>query len=132
MPRTKKKRAPMTPEEAQQATDEFMLTQGRHMSIWYDAWYEQRGSAIIEAKENARRISDAKVHVIRSRPLDTPPEALVGSAPTSRASVPSQAHFTSPGQRKDGDLIRQMRICRKLAANHAHAKARLKRAPAKK
>ena len=121
----------MTPEEAQQATDEFMLTQGRHMSIWYDAWYEQRGKAIIEAKEKARRISDAKVHVIRSRPLDTPPEALVGSAPTSRASVPSKAHFTSPGQREDGELIK-MRNRKKLAANHLHAKARLRRARAKK
>jgi hypothetical protein len=102
------------------------------MSIWYDAWYEQRGKAIIEAKDEVRRISDAKVHVIRSRPFDTPPEALVGSAPTSRASVPSKSHFTSPGQREDGDLIRKMRIRKKLAVNHLHAKARLKRARAKK
>jgi hypothetical protein len=108
-----------------------MLAPGGYKSLWYNAWYEHRGKALIEAKEQACRISEANKPVIRSRNLDNSPEALVGSAPTSRASVPSKAHFTSPGQREDGELIK-MRNRKKLAVNHLHAKARLQRARAKK
>ena len=40
MPR-KKKRIPLSREEALRAEDEFMLNYG-HLSLWYDGWYNSR------------------------------------------------------------------------------------------
>ena len=63
MPRKKTRRVPLSPEDAQKATDEFMLERGR-MSIWYEAWYQIRGKAIIEAKEKAHAKWEADQPVI--------------------------------------------------------------------
>ena len=131
MPKTKKARTPITPAEAQRATDELMLAPGGYKSLWYNAWYEHRGKALIEAKEQACHISEANKPVIRSRDLDNSPDASIGTTTKSRTMAPTESRFLLPDKRDDAERVRQLRIRKKLAVNHAHAKVRLKRARAK-
>jgi hypothetical protein len=114
----------MSPMEAEQAEDEFMLTRG-HMSLWYDVWYQRRGGAIIEAKDKAHRESEAKIRIVRSRTPEAPPPASVASNPISLAKSHSSTPPSLPTHHRDADVARQARIRKKRAANHAHAKARL-------
>jgi hypothetical protein len=63
MPR-KKKRIPLSREEALRAEDEFMLNYG-HLSLWYDGWYNSRGKAIIDAREKALAEWEAQLPTVR-------------------------------------------------------------------
>ena len=91
MPR-RKKRVPLSREEALKAEDEFMLNNG-HMSLWYDGWYNSRGKAIVEAREKARAEWEAQLPVIRfgSEKVATPVSLDLG-AKAARGDKPLGPH----------------------------------------
>src|ERR1700683_1659422 len=102
MPR-KKKRIPLSREEALRTEDEFMLNYG-HLSLWYDGWYNSRGKAIIDAREKTlsgrrnfqlfalrRRKSPQRCRPTRKR------RPLVEISPRARAaSKPSASSVLRP------------------------------------
>ena len=119
MPRKKKRRVPLSPEEVQKAEDEFMLERG-HMSLWYDAWYQRRGKAIIEAREKARAKWEAVQPLIVRW---TPKEIAAPASLASKANAAGTNKLPRPRGIKAAGVIGLAAMRKRLAEKIAKGRA---------